>query len=181
MRSLSATDGRSASDDSGPFAIDRFAKTRQFQVRLLRREPNPVILQVPMMPADHVYFAVPGVASVRWDPDGEMVVVEWEGWSDSEEFAGLLAAEIQALTKHRGSRLLADCRRQKVLSPVDQDKDREWLPRALAAGLKRFAIVLPTSGLAAMNIKDRLGSVPTGTLEIEYFDGVDEARAWLAA
>jgi hypothetical protein len=134
-----------------------------------------------MMPADHVYFAVPGVASVRWDPDAKLVVVEWEGWSDSEEFTGLLAAEIRALTEHRGSRLLADCRRQKVLSPVDQKKDSEWLPRALAAGLKRFAIVLPTSGLAAMNIKDRLGAVPAATLEIAYFESVDDAKAWLAA
>jgi len=133
------------------------------------------------MPADQVYFSVPGVASVRWEPDGAMVVVEWEGWSDSEEFGALLAAEIRALTKHRGARLLADCRRQKVLSPADQDKDRQWLPRAVAAGLKRFAIVLPTSGLATMNIRDRLGTVPSTTLEIAYFDGVDEAKAWLAA
>jgi hypothetical protein len=146
----------------------------------LRREPNPVILQAPVMAADHVYFAVPGVATVKWEPDGNLVLVEWEGWSDSEEFAALLEAEIRALTKHRGSRLLADCRRQKVLSPADQDKDRQWLPRALAAGLKRFAIVLPTSGLATTNLKDRLGTAPTGTLEIAYFDGVDEAKAWLA-
>ena len=133
-----------------------------------------------VMAADHVYFAVPGVASVRWEPEGELVVVEWEGWSDSVEFAGLLAAEIRALTKHHGSRLLADCRLQKVLSPADQDRDRQWLPRAVAAGLKRFAIVLPTSGLAAMNLRDRLGTIPSTPLEIAYFDGVAEAKAWLA-
>jgi len=133
------------------------------------------------MPADQVYFAVPGVATVKWEPDGELVFVEWEGWSDSEEFAALLAAELRALTKHRGSRLLADCRLQKVLSPADQDKDREWLPRAAAAGLKRFAIVLPTSGLATMNLRERLGSAPAATLEIAFFDGVDEAKAWLAS
>ena len=133
------------------------------------------------MSAEHVYFAVPGVASVRWEPEGELVVVEWEGWSDSVEFAALLAAEIQALTKHRGSRLLADCRRQKVLSPADQDRDTQWLPRAVAAGLKRFAIVVPASGLATTNLRDRLGTEPGTTLEIAYFDGVDEAKAWLAA
>jgi hypothetical protein len=141
--------------------------------------PIPALIAA-VMPADHVYFAVPGVASVKWEPEGELVLVEWEGWSDSEEFAALLDAEIQALTRHRGSRLLADCRHQKVLSPADQDKDRQWLPRAVAAGLKRFAIVLPTSGLATMNIKDRLAMVPQTTLEIAYFDGVDEAKAWLA-
>lgn len=132
------------------------------------------------MPSDDVYFAAPGVASVRWEPDGEMVLVEWEGWSDSDEFSALLAAEIRALTENRGSRILADCRRQKVLSPGDQIADTQWLPRALAAGLKRFAIVLPTSGLAAQNIRARLRAIPMTTLEIAYFDGVDEARAWLA-
>jgi hypothetical protein len=131
-------------------------------------------------PADNVYFSAPGVATVRWEPKTDVVFVEWEGWSDSAEFAALLAAEIRALTEHRCSRLLADCRRQKVLNLADQDRDREWLPRATAAGLKRLAIVLPTSGLATMNVKDRLGKVPGSTVEIAYFDGVDAAREWLA-
>lgn len=134
-----------------------------------------------MSPADSdVYFNAPGSASVRWDSNGKLVLVEWDGWADSVEFAALLDAEVRALSEHRASRLLADCRRQKVLRPDDQERaDKEWLPRALAAGLKRFAIVLPTSVLAAMNVRDRLGKVPTATLDIAYFEGVDEARAWL--
>jgi hypothetical protein len=131
------------------------------------------------MAVDNVYYAAPGVATVRWEPESELVLVVWEGWSNSKEFAALLAAEIEALTEHHGSRLLADCRRQRVLSPADQARDSEWLPRAIAAGLKRLAIVLPTSGLATMNIRDRLGKAPGTTLEIAYFDGVDEARTWL--
>ena len=87
-----------------------------------------------MSPADSdVYFNAPGIASVRWDPNDRLVLVEWEGWADSAEFAALLDAEVRALSEHRGSRLLADCRRQKVLRPDDQERaDKEWLPRALA-------------------------------------------------
>lgn len=131
-----------------------------------------------MSPADSdVYFNAPGIASVRWDPNGRLVLVEWEGWADSAEFAALLDAEVRALSEHRGSRLLADCRRQKVLRPDDQERaDKEWLPRALTAGLMRFAIVLPTSVLAAMNVQDRLGKVPSATLDIAYFEGVDQAQ-----
>lgn len=134
-----------------------------------------------MSPADSdVYFNAPGIASVRWDAHGKLVLVEWEGWADSAEFAALLDAEVRALSEHRASRLLADCRRQKVLHPDDQERaDKEWLPRALAAGLKRFAIVLPTSVLAAMNVQDRLGKVPSATLDTAYFEGVDQARTWL--
>lgn len=126
------------------------------------------------------YFEAPGIASVRWDTSGKLVLVEWEGWADSAEFAALLDAEVRALTQHHGSRILADCRRQKVLDPDAQKRaDMEWLPLALGAGLKRFAIVLPTSVLAAMNVQERLSKVASTTFDIAYFEGVDEARAWL--
>jgi len=128
-----------------------------------------------------VYFNAPGTASVKWDGAGATVVVEWEGWANSSEFAALLDAGVRALKDHHGSRWLADCRRQKVLSPADQDRaDREWLPRALAAGLKKFAVVLPDSGLAGMNLKDRLAGVPNARLQVGYFDTVEQAREWLA-
>ena len=135
-----------------------------------------------MTPADgDVYFNAPGTASVKWDRAGATVMVEWEGWANSAEFAAMLEAGVQALKDHRGSRWLADCRRQKVLSPADQDRaDREWLPRALAEGLKHFAVVLPESGLARMNIKDRLKGVPGTRLEVAYFATVEQAREWLA-
>jgi hypothetical protein len=131
-------------------------------------------------PADDVYFNAPGVASVRWDDEGQFVLVEWEGWANSTEFAALLDAEIRALRQHHGSRLLADCRRQKVLNPEDQDRaNQDWLPRALAVGLKRFAVVLPSSGLAEVNLKNSLGKAPAGALDVAYFATVDEAREWL--
>jgi len=131
--------------------------------------------------ADLVYFDAPGVASVRWDEDGQLVLVEWHGWANAAEFAALLEAEIAALRKHRGTRMLADCRRQKGLSAADQDRANEnWLPRALVAGLKRFAVVLPSSGLAAANLKERLGKVRAGALELAYFATPEEARDWLS-
>ena len=134
------------------------------------------------MPDDRdSYFKTPGVASVRWVPTTGIVLVEWEGWANSAEFAAILEAEIHALSEHRGSSLLADCRRQKVISPADTERaNKEWLPRALAAGLKRFAVVVPTSGLADMNIRESLGKVSSQALEVAYFDTPDEAEEWLA-
>ena len=117
---------------------------------------------------------------MTWDEATATVVVEWEGWADSSEFAALLDAGVLALKKHRGSRWLADCRRQRVLKPEDTERaEREWLPSAVAAGLRRFAVVLPISGLAAMDIKDR-EAVLSARLEVGYFASVDEAREWLA-
>ncbi|GAC1662683.1 MAG: hypothetical protein PVS2B1_21560 [Candidatus Dormibacteraceae bacterium] len=134
-----------------------------------------------MKPIDpDVYFSTPGVATVRWEEKAKLVVVEWEGWADSKEFKELLDAEIKAVREHGGSRLLADCRQQKVINPADQDRaNRDWLPRAMAAGLKRFAVVLPQSGLAAMNLKDALKAADP-RLRVAYFGTVEEGRAWLA-
>ena len=134
-----------------------------------------------MTPAQgDVYFELGGVASVRWDDSTSTVVTEWEGWANPAEFSALLEAELHALRDHHGTRQLLDCRRQKGLRQADQEKaDREWLPRALAAGLKRFAVVLPISGLAASNLQERLGKVPKGRVEVKFFTSIEEAKLWL--
>ncbi len=131
--------------------------------------------------ADEIYFSAPGVASVRWDHNAQLVRVEWEGWANSDEFALLLQAEVTALKQHHGTRLLADCRRQKVIKPADQERaNREWVPRAMAAGLKHFAVVIPSSALAEMNLRSALEKIPGTTIEVAYFATVDEAEEWLA-
>jgi hypothetical protein len=131
--------------------------------------------------AANVYFDKPGVASVSWDEAAQLVLVEWRGWADPTEFAALLDAEIVALRKHKGSRMLVDGRRQKGLSAADQVFANEvWLPRALAVGLKRFAVVIPSSGLAEADLKQRLAKVRAEALEVAYFLTPDEARDWLS-
>lgn len=128
----------------------------------------------------NIYFSVPGVASVRWDVAGRMVVVEWEGWANSAEFNALLDAEIKALETHRGGLLLADCTLQRVLNTAEQERaNREWIPRAVAAGLKKFAIVLPVSQLAAAHIRERTSEALPSAYEVAYFDDVERATSWL--
>ncbi|HEX2646056.1 MAG TPA: hypothetical protein VHO95_02410 [Candidatus Dormibacteraeota bacterium] len=132
-----------------------------------------------MSETQDVYFSVPGVASVSWDGAHKTVFVEWEGWANTAEFKGLLDAEVRAMSEHRASCLLADCRKQRILNPADQERaNSEWVPQAIAAGLKRFAIVLPEVEVAAAHLKQRLASV--SEMEIGYFATVDDARRWLA-
>ena len=47
----------------------------------------------------------------------------------------------------------------------------------MQAGLKRFAIVLPESDIAAGHLRERLSTVTE--MEIGYFATVEESRAWL--
>src|SRR4029077_6746514 len=108
------------------------------------------------------------------------VVETWEGWADSDEFRAILDAGVQAMSENRGSRWLADCRLQRVLKAADQEAgNRRWLPLALAAGLKRFAVVLPASGLAKANIQDHLRAAASKQLDMAYFATLEEAQHWL--
>lgn len=129
---------------------------------------------------DQTYFTVPGVASVKWVEVEKLVLVRWEGWANSTEFGELLDAEVRALKEHGGTCLLADCRLQRVLSTDDQQRaNREWVPRAVQAGLKRFAVVLPVSDMAAGHIQERLNEVPGSAFEVAYFTTVEDAKEWV--
>jgi hypothetical protein len=129
---------------------------------------------------NQTYFSIPGVASVTWVEAKGLMLVWWEGWANSTEFTALLDAEVRGLREHGGSRLLADCRLQRVLSSDDQQRaNRDWVPRAVEAGLKRFAVVLPLSDMAAGHIQERLSEVSGPAFEVAYFTTVDDAEAWL--
>ena len=96
---------------------------------------------------DPVYFNRLGGALVTWNRDLKAVCVESHGWANTAEPRAVLEAGIRAMRAHRGSRWLVDGRRMKVVRQEDQDWINEnWLPRALGAGLRLTAVVVPTGG-----------------------------------
>jgi hypothetical protein len=127
-----------------------------------------------------VYFSRYGVAVVTWDPTLQAVYTEAQSWADPSEMAAVLEAGLQALTEHDGSRWLADGRNMKAIKQSDQDWIvHEFYPRALAAGLKRIALVIPTNGLAMTTVDQLAHRLPDAKVEVAYFPTVDEARSWL--
>jgi hypothetical protein len=132
------------------------------------------------IPEGDVFYDRPGVAVVTWDPATLAVYIDWRSWADPAEFEVLLEAGIRALSEHHASRCLADCRNMKAVNPADQELiDRNWFPRARAAGLRRMALVVPYSGMTRIHIDDMLGQVPGSELQIAYFGTVESATDWL--
>jgi hypothetical protein len=130
--------------------------------------------------SSEAFFNRPGIAVVSWEEASKAVLVEWQGWANPEEFAAILDSGAATLIAHRSKLWLADCRGMKAIQQSDQDwLDKHWFPRVLAAGLRRMAMVIPKSGLAAMNLKDIISKVPDTNLEVAYFATVAEARRWL--
>lgn len=133
-----------------------------------------------MNPED-VYFARQGVVTVSWDPESSAAHLETEGgWADSAEFQAASEAVIACLREHRASRLLGNGRNLKVVKQADQDwMSRDWMPRALAAGLRRMALVIPKSALARTNLEQMVGRAADTKLEVAYVETVEQARTWL--
>jgi hypothetical protein len=126
-----------------------------------------------------VYFNHPGAAVVTWDPTLKAVYVDVQGWADLIELAALLEAGLQALTEHRGSRWLVDDRNVTAIKKSDQDWIvEEFVPRALAAGLTRIALVI-TNERARTTVDQLVGRMPAPSAEVAYFATLDEARSWL--
>lgn len=127
-----------------------------------------------------VYYNRPGVVIVRWDTTLQAVYVETQGWADPTESRESLDAVLRALTEHHGSRWLVDGRNMKVIQQTDQDWISEnWLPRALAAGLRRTAMVMPKSGLATMNVDDMAARAPDSQIDFRFFSTIEKATEWL--
>jgi len=130
---------------------------------------------------DGIYFNRPGVAIVRWDASCKAAHIEWQGWADPAEFAAANDAIILALSQNGGSRALGDCTEMKVIKQSDQEwVNRDWMPRILAAGLRRMALVIPKSGLALMNVQEIMNRVPGTKMDVAYFGTIAEARDWLS-
>jgi hypothetical protein len=117
---------------------------------------------------------------VTWNPAWGASHIEWHGWANPSEFAAANNAVITALEQHRGTRSLGDCRNMRVIQQSDQDWiNREWFPRAIAAGLTRLALIISKSGLAQMIVEDIVSRIPGSKLDVAYFETLEEAEAWL--
>jgi hypothetical protein len=127
-----------------------------------------------------VYFEAPGIVTVGWYSPKEIVHVHWESAPNSTVLRAGAEAGLVTLSENHGSRWCADCRGLGPISIEDQSWiDRDWFPRALAAGLKRMALVLPYEVFVERNVKDIVGRVPATQMERAYFKTVWEAGDWL--
>jgi hypothetical protein len=127
-----------------------------------------------------VYLNDPRLVTVGWSSSAQMVHVEWKSAVNSAELRIAIERGVVALSKNHGSRWLADCQSLGPISAEDQEwLDQDWFPRALAAGLRRMAVVLPWKDVARMNVEDIMGRVPETRMERAYFETVWRAQEWL--
>src|SRR5262249_6213138 len=124
---------------------------------------------------------------IDWDTSTQCIVADWKGVGRGAAYRAALDRSLELVRKHKASRWLGIMLEANgVMAPEDAEWLRvDWFPRLLAAGGRRFAVVLPAQALAAMQLNrikreiDADKPDPNAFLN-RYFDNVAEARAWLA-
>lgn len=128
-------------------------------------------------------------ALVYWSSAHQCVGTWWkkaefgEDWAGSDTVKESLDKGLELVRAKHATRWLADCRDMAVLPPdIQKWLIDDWWPRALAAGFRWLALLLPKSTITKMAIDVSLRpSREAVQSETRYFGDVDEARAWLQA
>jgi len=88
---------------------------------------------------------------------------------------------LDAIQTIRATSLISDNRRLEGIADQDQLWIRDtWTPLAVAAGLKRIAVVVPQRGLGRIATEQVLSQVGMAQFATRTFTTVSEAMEWAA-
>ena len=129
---------------------------------------------------EKVYFDIPCV-TVTWRPADGYILIEMKAWCESSEYAAALEAALVAIREQKATKQVVDARAGRALVERDQQfVATDWLPRALAAGLKYTALVMPKSQVATVNVENIATRAPTsGSPNTRFFATLREAATWI--
>jgi hypothetical protein len=117
--------------------------------------------------------------SIRWRSVPQILYAEWKGFATSAEFRAALLKGLYAIRERHVIAYVSDARRAKVIVPEDEVWAREvWLPEAVAAGLKRMAMVTAPTGLSKAIIEKVTREFDNHGLRMRDFDSVEAATTW---
>jgi hypothetical protein len=131
-------------------------------------------------PADGIYVDQPWLL-MRWDAVHKVVHSEWRAFANSAELRAGLQRGLDAISDHQAIGYLTDTRKVKVIVRDDQVWIKEtWLPLAIAAGLKRIAVVTATHGLGKLTVDEVVGLTDDQGLVSRTFESADAAWEWVS-
>jgi hypothetical protein len=127
---------------------------------------------------DQTYLDEPYL-SIRWRSVPQILYAEWKGFATSAEYRAALQTGLRAIRERHVLGYVSDTRKSKLVVPEDIQWVRDvWLPGAIAAGLKRMAMVTAEAGLSKVIIEEAVKEIDNHGLSIRKFDSVAAATVW---
>lgn len=98
----------------------------------------------------------------------------------SDSFQELLMAGLRHVEKYKATKWLGDNRDNPVVSKENHEWARAvWAPRALKAGFKYWAAVMPTHPIGRLQLRTYIQEYQALGVTAQSFQDVDEALQWL--
>ena len=137
--------------------------------------------------SDHVAGYQPGDVhldepwlSIVWDRDYRCVYAKFKAFANSEEFrAGTMKISEAIRDRHAASMIIDN---RKFEGVVDEDQRwliDTWVPAAVAAGLKRIAVVIAARGLGKIATESMISQIGNTKFVMHTFDSLPEAVTWV--
>ncbi len=118
--------------------------------------------------------------SLWYHPETGIVHHRIKGYLPPGDFRKLLSASAELLETRRASKYVSDDRSNVVVDPEDiKWADDHWYPRVAKAGLKHWALVLPSTMVGTLQAKSILEARRKQGLDVEGFGRLEDALAWL--
>lgn len=119
-------------------------------------------------------------ASLYFHPDTKIVHHRFHKDLDSEHLHRVLNTGVELLQKRGAVKWLSDNRAINAHSPEDTNWiNAVWLPNAINAGWKYWALVVPDDFIARLNMKEFVDSFYEMGVRIMVFVDPDKAMTWL--
>jgi len=119
-------------------------------------------------------------AEVTYYPENRLLVLVWSGSPSKEEYKLPFLTMIDFGRKNPVDAMLSDISNQGIISPDNRKWfEKEMMPQAVAAGLKRAAIVTNGNAFKLYYINLILGAVNKFPITTKLFNKRNEALSWL--
>ena len=119
------------------------------------------------------------ICTVRFDRSVPCIRVTWKGYATSAQIRHVHEEILGLLKRYGVGKILGDDTVMPIIHAEDQRWiAEEWMPRALAVGLRAAATKRPLQYFGKVSI-DRIQSEAPSGLEIQSFDSIEDACSWL--
>jgi hypothetical protein len=119
------------------------------------------------------------ICAISFDSSIPAVLVEWKQYATSTQLQFIHETILELIRKHSATKILGNDTNLSTLHSEDAVWIRKnWLPRAIAAGLKFAANKRPKSYFTRLAVESLQEEVPT-SLTLRSFDDITEAKTWL--
>ncbi len=117
---------------------------------------------------------------LRYHPKAKIVHHEFRRFIHGPVFREALEQGVATLKLSGATRWLSDDRRNGPVTPADGEwAIKEWVPRAIAAGWKYWAVVLPDKVLGQMNMKRWMDTYAKLGVVAQAFPHPEAGMDWL--